>query len=293
MKSLKSFIYEKLIITKNNGKNFESGYFYVEPLENNFTFKFGNNTVGRSGKPTNYYYSIDECETWNEIPNQKAEFEFNNISAHNKIYFKSDGNGTKDGVKFSSGNPGWSGVCTIGYIKQKFNVGGNIMSLLYGDDFQNKTSFEGSKKGGQFAQMFFRSEGLTSAEDLILPATDLTKGCYCEMFIGCKSLVNGPELPAIKLAEDCYHGMFSACESLAEGPELPAEKLAKSCYCFMFNKCRSLKSMTVHAQYIKPKWCIFGMFSSAENLQELKIKKGVKYDPSELYLPDTTKIIEI
>jgi hypothetical protein len=91
-----------------------------------------------------------------------------------------------------------------------------------------------------------------------------------------------------------YMQLFKQCSGLIDASELIlSETVATNCYCFMFNKCGSLKSMTVHAQYIKPKWCIFGMFSSAKNLEELKIKKGVKYDSSELYLPNTTKIIEI
>ncbi len=294
MKSLDRYIFEKLKIRKDDKKSSEFDYFYVEPLENNFTFIFINNTMGRAITPTNYYYSIDECETWNEIiPNEKDEFKLDNISSHNKIYLKSDGNGTKDGVKFLNGNPGWSGVCGIHRITQKFNVGGNIMSLLYGDDFENKTSFEGSKRGGQFAEMFFKSTGLISAEDLILPATELTKGCYCKMFIGCTSLVNAPELPATKLAEDCCYGMFDTCESLQTAPELHAEKLSKSCYCVMFIRCNSLKNVTIHAKSFKVNRSVSGMFYNAKNLQELKIKKGVKYDLSELDAPNTTKIIEI
>ena len=32
--------------------------------------------------------------------------------------------------------------------------------------------------------------------------------CYANMFRGCSSLTQAPELPATTLAERCYHGMF-------------------------------------------------------------------------------------
>ena len=96
----------------------------------------------------------------------------------------------------------------------EFNVYGNIMSLIYGDDFVGETEFE------DYANFvgFFMQTNVVSAENLVLPATTLTMGCYATMFNGCTSLVAAPELPATTLANYCYSGMFNGCTSLVAEP---------------------------------------------------------------------------
>lgn len=64
--------------------------------------------------------------------------------------------------------------------------------------------------------------------------------CYSNMFYGCKSLTEAPELPATTLSEGCYSGMFLECTALTKAPELPAETLAICCYDGMFSYCTSL-----------------------------------------------------
>ena len=119
------------------------------------------------------------------------------------------------------------------------NASGNIMSLLYGDDYKDKTSFpEGSQN--TFKSLFNGNNRLINAKDLILPATVLTYNCYCGMFASCSSLTTAPKLPATTLAEHCYSSMFWRCSSLTTAPELPAKTLADSCYQHMFSYCNSL-----------------------------------------------------
>ena len=64
--------------------------------------------------------------------------------------------------------------------------------------------------------------------------------CYDNMFNGCTSLTQAPELPATTLARSCYSMMFYNCSSLTQAPELPATTLANYCYDNMFNGCTSL-----------------------------------------------------
>jgi hypothetical protein len=61
---------------------------------------------------------------------------------------------------------------------------------------------------------------------------DLTGRDYCfyNMFKGCSSLTQAPELPAITLADYCYYCMFWDCTSLTQAPALPATTLAYGCY---------------------------------------------------------------
>ena len=92
-----------------------------------------------------------------------------------------------------------------------FEAEGNIMSLIYGDNFTNNLTISGEFA---FAGLFKDSTKLVSAENLILPANTLATGCYSGMFVGCTSLTAAPELPATSLATGCYSRMFENCTNL-------------------------------------------------------------------------------
>ena len=118
-----------------------------------------------------------------------------------------------------------------------FEVEGNVMSLIYGDDFKNKLAIS---SGYALASLFRGCTKLVSAKNLILPATTLAENCYDDMFNNCKSLTKVPKLPATTLASGCYNGMFVNCTSLTTAPELPATTLTYQCYNSMFYGCTSL-----------------------------------------------------
>ena len=119
------------------------------------------------------------------------------------------------------------------------NASGNIMSLLYGDRFKDKTTFPNGSTYN-FRCLFQGNTHLINAENLILPATTLASNCYYEMFKNCTALTTAPELPATKLSQYCYRYMFQGCTSLTTAPELPATTLAQWCYNSMFRDCASL-----------------------------------------------------
>ena len=135
-----------------------------------------------------------------------------------------------------------SGVGSNGYFTSTHTVDveGNIMSLLYGDNFSDKRSLE--DRDYAFSSLFGYDDGLqiVSAENLSLPATTLADYCYQNMFFGCSSLTTPPELPATTLTYYCYSNMFEDCTSLTTAPELPATTLADYCYYYMFRNCSSL-----------------------------------------------------
>lgn len=108
------------------------------------------------------------------------------------------------------------------------NVSGNIMSLLYEDNFEDKTVFPDNSKYA-FNHLFIANKHLCSAEKLILPATTLTEGCYRFMFSGCSSLKVAPKLPATTLANNCYWGMFNSCTSLNNITMLATDISASNC----------------------------------------------------------------
>ena len=145
------------------------------------------------------------------------------------------------------------------------NASGNIMSLLYGDNFKDKTSFpEGHSSN--FGSLFSGNMHLINAENLILPATELADYCYFGMFLDCSSLITAPALPATTLAQCCYNEMFSGCASLTTAPELPATTLATFCYQFMFQSCTSLTTAPALPATTLATNCYSGMFSGCETL---------------------------
>lgn len=96
------------------------------------------------------------------------------------------------------------------YTAYKYNVYGNIMSLLEGDDFADATLDDNYT--GQFSGAF-GGTGLVDARNLILPE-NTTEYCYNEMFLNCEFLTHAPILGAQTLSEYCYTDMFSGCSAL-------------------------------------------------------------------------------
>ncbi|MEE3440544.1 MAG: hypothetical protein VZR07_11400, partial [Ruminococcus sp.] len=179
------------------------------------TFKLSNNAVS---------YSLDNGETWTELT---ANTESPTVTTGNKIMWKGEITPSSNGIgTFSAtGN---------------FDVQGNIMSLLYGDNYKGKTDLTG--KNIAFYYLFRNNTKVVNVKNLSLPATTLANYCYNGMFSGCTSLTSAPVLPATTLANYCYYTMFNGCTSLTSAPVLPATTLAQSCYTGMFKGCTSLTS---------------------------------------------------
>lgn len=199
------------LMGKRSGDDMSRSYFYIEYIGDYET------QVSFSGS-TSLLYSMDECKTW-------ETFDVQYLAPGDKIYFKGN---VEAGIDES-----------IGYfsIADTCNVGGNIMSLLFGDDFIGQEDLTGYSYVFAF---LFESNYIFSAENLVLPATTLAEGCYSYMFSNCPSLTIAPELPATILANDCYYNMFGYCSSLTTAPALPATTLAEYCYRYMFQDCTAL-----------------------------------------------------
>ena len=145
----------------------------------------------------------------------------------------------------------------------EFNVSGNIMSLIYGDNFIGQITLSSSYN---FTGIF-RSSKVYDASNLILPATTLTNYCYRYMFYDCTSLVTAPALPATTLSSSCYSSMFSGCTSLTAAPELPATTLTGTyCYYNMFSGCTSLVTAPELPATTLTKYCYRNMFSGCTSL---------------------------
>ena len=148
------------------------------------------------------------------------------------------------------------------------DVYGNIMSLIYGDDFIGKTVWERdySVSPATYPIGFFDESDIRSAENLVLPATTLANACYEKMFLNCTSLTIAPKLPATKLSTRCYWGMFQGCTSLTTAPELPATKLYNRCYSNMFDGCTSLTTAPTLPATTLATYCYYAMFGGCTSL---------------------------
>ena len=130
-------------------------------------------------------------------------------------------------------------ACTNAFsCEGEYSVEGNIMSIYDSTGFTSRTTFDSNDD--DLAWLFYNCDGLTSAENLVLPATALTEHCYSHMFEGCTGLTTAPALPATTLADMCYYCIFGYCTSLTTAPALPATTLSERCYDSMFNNCNSL-----------------------------------------------------
>ena len=147
-----------------------------------------------------------------------------------------------------------------------FEVEGNVMSLIKSSGYETLIELQSAYT---FKGLFKRCTGLTSAENLILPATTLTYSCYQEMFSGCTNLTTAPKLPATTLANYCYQNMFAGCTSLTQAPELPATTLAQSCYLWMFRDCTNLTQAPELPATTLVSECYLYMFTGCTSLTKV------------------------
>ena len=217
---------------------------------------------------TSISYSTDNGETWTTTNN------VNNKEEHLVIDVD-----VEEGDKVM-----WKGIATqMGYWDEdeygdyvgsffsstcEFDAKGNIMSLLYGDNFKGETTIE---EDGIFCWLFsdYNEEktcGIVNAKDLPLPATTLAEGCYRGMFKNCTNLVTTPELPATTLTNFCYSNMFNGCTSLETAPELLATTLADYCYDSMFERCSSLATAPELPATTMAEYCYQYMFNGCTSL---------------------------
>ena len=223
--------------------------------------KADNNTIGwktySSSNLKTISVSTDDGQTWTNRESSTEGTTLATLNNGDKLLIK--GNNTVYGIVINS-------VVTYNYFTstQNFDIEGNIMSLLYGDNFIGETSLSGKEYA--FNRLFYHNNYLVNAQNLKLPATTLANSCYGSMFEGCTSLTSAPALPAITLAGYCYYSMFDGCTSLTSAPALPAITLADYCYYYMFDGCTSLTTAPELPATTLAYDCYRGMFYRCTSL---------------------------
>ena len=145
-----------------------------------------------------------------------------------------------------------------------FYVKGDLMSLFYGDNFENQFEIPDTYAA---ASLFENCSKLLYANKLILKATTLKTGCYGRMFYNCTNLLAYPKLPATSLEQRCYAFMFGYCRSMITAPELPATDLAYYCYQAMFYYCTNLINPPELPATTLIAYCYMRMFERCSNLE--------------------------
>lgn len=230
-------------------QNIKPNYFVTEAIESGtFTFTYGSGISAAMHTSMSYSLNGSTWITLYNVDSTEVSITTPTISAGAKVYWK----GTGYGLCENRSNGRYGYFSSTG----NFNVSGNAMSLIYGDEgFETKTALRqrpGYTSVGTFFQTFNRSNKLISAGNLLLPATTLVARAYQEMFYECTALVSAPKiLPATSFPGSyAYASMFFNCKALLRAPVLPAENLRSGCYYQMFQGCTGLnylKAMFVDA----------------------------------------------
>lgn len=238
-------------------------YFYFSVLTGGYIY----NERGYYKYP-DLWYSFDNGNTWsNEWPHTtQCGCRYFAVNAGDTVFMK--GNtiaDTTELVRF---------IDRCGDHTARYNVGGNIMSLYYGDNFEGKTeipqnAFNGKRYIGNMFGVDTQAYGVVDASNLVLPMT-LTEGCLSAMFMNMKTLVAGPKLPWTTMERYCYSDMFNGCTALVTAPALPATALtnATGCYSNMFAGCTSLTAAPVlpATTLTGANGCYSGMFAGCTSL---------------------------
>ena len=233
--------------------DYSNSYFSLVAETNNVSFAYdtasSNNVI---------QYSTDSGTTWSNLTNGNST---PSVNLGEKVMFKCSGLtvNTERGI----------GRITP---SAQASVEGNVMSLVYGDNFAEQTVISNNY---QLRKLFSGVTTITSAENMVLPATTVTKQCYSQMFQGCANLTKSPKVIGASAmtwnGDYCFSDMFNGCTNMTTAPELPALNLGTQCYWYMFQGCTSLTTApellatTVNTQSYN------GMFSGCTSLNYIKV----------------------
>ena len=206
----------------------QSGYFYVEPLNDNTEFTI--NSV--DGAPVLVLeYSLDG-KTW-----QSWDYKTNRITANaqERVYLRGQNEewtsivGTDVTEPFDKLN--YNSI--ISTDNKQFNIGGRLSSLFTANEeesdksiimsaiFYNSSCRDASKlivpKNAKLSYAFSECSYLISAPKTLSDSI-LHVNQYKSTFDGCTSLTKAPKLPATTLTVRCYYRLFYGCTSLSEAP---------------------------------------------------------------------------
>ena len=205
-----------------------------------------------------------------------------NVSAGDKVRMRSSGN-----TAYSTSSINYKNITSTAEME----VEGNIMSLLYGDNFATATTLSAKYALGNLLR---NNTKLVSAENLVLPALNVTQSGYDLLFANCTALLTSPKiLPATSLSQSCYSGMFEGCTSLISAPEILATSAPRQAFYYMFQDCNSLVNAPKIDASTFDRYTCEGMFkgcTSLENIPEFASALTISYESFKFMFQDCTSL---
>lgn len=247
-------------------------YFYVEDAsgaDNTLSIQKSN-----SNAPTIEVFASTDTVNWSSIGSTSTTPITATVPANGRIYLKAVAN------SWGSNGETYNSITA----NKAHKIGGNAMSLIYGDNFENQTTFPVGS-GNNFCGLFRGNTTLLNASQLSLPATTIADLCYEYMFNGCTSLLTPPTMSVTTLAHQSCWGMFEGCTNLITAPVLLPTTLEETCYAFMFSNCRNLNSITTYAQDISASSCLVGWLNNVSATGDFYNLGGATYSRDENGIP--------
>jgi hypothetical protein len=212
-----------------------------------------------------------------------------NVSSGDTVYWK--GVGVQTAIAAPSRGGGVP-KATIFSSDVNFDVEGNAMSILFGDNFEGEEFDSGTTY--HLTGLFYNNTHLINASGMTLPASTVYANDHNDMFYYCSGLISAPSLPATTIGASSYKRMFQGCTSLTTAPQisattmngdqncdsmfqgctslttapsvLPATTLTAYCYRYMFQNCTSLTSVPELPATTLADYCYYTMFQGCTSL---------------------------
>lgn len=249
---------------------------------------------------------------YNPVPDPSNDYLTFNVLSSGNIVWKDNTT-----IQYNKNNAGWTDLAKSGTISVvngdevkfkgtctrinqtgfdgttcSYNVRGNIMSLLGGDNFPTMTSATYSAFNALFiynnvidasnlvlpattvesyaySRLFYGCTGLTAGPS-VLPATTVGSGAYSEMFLGDRNLTAAPEILGTSIQSVACQNMFEGCANLVSVPPiLPATTLQANCYSYMFKGCTKITESPILPAETLANYCYRYMFSGCTSLSKI------------------------
>lgn len=159
------------------------------------------------------YYSLNNGSSWTLLP---AGTDTPTVAEGETILWKGN---------LVAGNNG-SGTFRV-TSSSGFNASGNLMSIVYGDNFEGQDTVTYDY---QFAILFQNNAWLIDASEMVVPSNyNGHSGVFTMAFFNCSRLEAAPALTAPILTASCYNLMFYQCVKLAYVKCLATDISASQC----------------------------------------------------------------
>lgn len=234
--------------------NFNGRYKYTPSEEEIYASQYMTIEMLEPGVITAYelYGSTDNGASWTKIGDGMTT----GISAQagDKILLKA-----VNPFFSHEGSPLFSTYVDDSYeVQAKFNVYGNYLSIIYGDNFVNFSgdtipNADYQAEGGCFLDM-----PVVSAEHLILPNVDQSKSNFS------------------------FYSMFSGCTELTTAPKVRALGTRRYSFGSMFRDCTKLNSVTIECSDFSGSYCTNNMLSGCAATGTIYIPAGATFPSNDI-----------